>query len=123
LKKIKSKNNPIIKKLKILQKKSSERKKNKRFIVEGLKEIEKAIKNGYEIKSLFISEYSLLLDSNNNNSLSKYLKNCFIVKSDLFKKICYRSNDNNIIGIIEAKNHNLNDLIIPEKPLNQMLIL
>ena len=117
MKKIKSNNNPIIKKLKILQKKSSERKKCKNFIVEGLKEIEKAIKNGYEIKSLFISENSLLLDLNNNNSLSKYLKNCFIVKSDLFKKICYRSNDNNIIGIIKAKNHNLNDLIIPKKPL------
>ncbi len=117
LKKITSNNNPLIKKLKILQKKSIERKKNKSFIVEGAKEIEKAIKNKYEIESVFISDNSLLLVSNKKNILSKYHENCFTVKSDLFKKICYRSNDNNIIAIIKAKEHDLDSLIIPEKPL------
>ena len=76
LKKITSNNNPLIKKLKILQKKSIERKKNKSFIVEGAKEIEKAIKNKYEIESVFISDNSLLLVSNKKNILSKYHENC-----------------------------------------------
>ena len=117
MKKITSNNNPLIKRLKILQRKSSQRKKNQSFIVEGTKEIEKAIKNKYKIESVFISDNSLLLVSNKINILSKYLKNCFIVKSDLFKKICYRSNDNNIIAIIKAKEHKLGNLIISKKPL------
>ena len=117
MKKITSNNNPLIKRLKILQIKSSQRKKNKSFIAEGVKEIEKAIKNNYKIENIFISENSLLLVSNKKNILSKYLKNCFIVKSDLFNKICYRSNDNNIIAIIKAKEHKLDSLIISEKPL------
>ncbi len=117
MKKITSNNNPLIKRLKILQRKSSQRKKNQSFIVEGTKEIEKAIKNKYKIESVFISDNSILLVSNKINILSKYLKNCFIVKSDLFKKICYRSNDNNIIAIIKAKEHKLDTLIISKKPL------
>ena len=117
MKKITSNNNPLIKRLKILQIKSSQRKKNKSFIAEGVKEIEKAIKNNYKIENIFISENSLLLVSNKKNILSKYLKNCFIVKSDLFNKICYRSNDNNIIAIIKAKEHTINNLVAPKKPL------
>ena len=58
-----------------------------------------------------------MLISDKKNILSKYLENCFIVKSDLFKKICYRSNDNNIIAIIKAKEHKLDTLIISKKPL------
>ncbi len=117
MKKITSNNNLLIKKIKILQKKSSQRKKNKSFVVEGYKEIEKALKNKYKIESLFTSENSILLDSNKKNSLFKYIENCFIVKSELFKKICYRSNDNNIIAIIKEKEHTLNTIVIPKNPL------
>jgi len=117
LKKIISNQNPLIKKLRLLQKKSSERKKNKIFVLEGIKEIKKAIINNYKIKNLFVSENSFLLKSNNEINLSKYLKTSFILKSELFKKVCYRSSDNNIIGILEAKDHNLHDIIIPGKPL------
>ena len=117
MKKITSNNNLLIKRIKILQRKSSQRKKSKSFVVEGFKEIEIALKNKYKIESLFTSENSSLLEFNKKNSLSQYLKNCFLVKSDLFKKICYRSNDNNIIAIIKEKNHKLNNLIIPKKPL------
>ena len=117
MKKITSNNNSLIKKIKILQKKSSQRKKSKSFIVEGYKEIEKALKNKYKIESLFTSKKSFLLDSNKKNILSKYLKDCFIVNPELFKKICYRSNDNNIIAIIKAKEHTINNLVVPKKPL------
>ena len=117
MKKITSNNNLLIKKIKILQKKSSQRKKNKSFVVEGYKEIEKALKNKYKIESLFTSENSILLHSNKKNSLSKYIENCFIVKSELFKKICYRSNDNNIIAIIKEKEHTLNTIVVPKNPL------
>ena len=69
MKKITSNNNPLIKRLKILQIKSSQRKKNKSFIAEGVKEIEKAIKNNYKIENIFISENSLLLVSNKKKHL------------------------------------------------------
>ena len=61
MKKITSNNNPLIKKIKTLQRKSSQRKKSKSFVAEGDKEIEKALKNKYKIESLFISENSSLI--------------------------------------------------------------
>jgi len=117
LKKITSNKNSLIKKIKTLQRKSSQRKKSKSFVAEGDKEIEKALKNKYKIESLFISENSSLIGLNKKDNLSQHLKNCFLVKSDLFKKICYRSSDNNVIAIIKEKEHTFNDFVIPKKPL------
>ena len=71
MRKITSNNNPLIKKIKTLQRKSSQRKKSKSFVVEGYKEIEIALKNKYKIESLFIGENSSLLDFNKKNSLTK----------------------------------------------------
>ena len=49
LKNISSTQNPLIKKIILLQEKSKERKKTGAFVIEGKREIELALKGGYQI--------------------------------------------------------------------------
>jgi len=51
-----SNKNPEIKRLRLLSQKSRERKKHSLFVIEGLRELEKALVGGYSIQSLFIEE-------------------------------------------------------------------
>jgi len=48
--------NPEIKKLRLLFQKTKERKKQNLFVIEGEREIEKALKGGYILESIFIHE-------------------------------------------------------------------
>ena len=52
LKNISSLQNPLIKKVLLLQDKSKERKKSGLFMIEGKREIELAIKGGYKMNTL-----------------------------------------------------------------------
>ena len=56
MKYLSSNKNPEIKQLKLLSQKSRERKKRGLFVVEGKRELEKAISGNYLINSIFIEE-------------------------------------------------------------------
>ena len=56
MKYLSSNKNPEIKQLKLLYQKSRERKKRGLFVVEGKRELEKAISGNYLINSIFIEE-------------------------------------------------------------------
>lgn len=113
--KISSNHNPEIKFLNLLNKKSTERKKSGNFVIEGLREIKRAIKKGYSIKTLFIHEKALLDEIDDQINLKKF-NSLYVIKKSLFEKITYRSGSEKVIAIAETKIHTLNRLKLPQNP-------
>tara|TARA_B100000686_G_C16806128_1_gene990630 strand:- start:16920 stop:17696 length:777 start_codon:yes stop_codon:yes gene_type:complete len=98
--------NPIIKNLLLLQKKSRERKKQKSFVVEGKREIKRALMAGYTFKFiLFVKDHH-----NSFKKFGKQISSFVSVSSDLFNKITIRSGSEKFIGVGNSKTHNLDDL-------------
>ena len=97
--------NSIIKNFLILQKKSKERKLKNLFVVEGKREIDRAILGDYHFKSIFIREGSPMIFNK-----SKKIKDLFFIKKKLFDKMSIRSGSEKYLGIGISKNHDLNDL-------------
>lgn len=100
--------NPKIKKLMLLQQKSSERRKEGLFVVEGCLEIQHCVEAGYEIDSLFTTEQSELEVSANS---------VYTVSQKVYEKIAYRGSTEGAIAVVKAKTHNLADLSLKENPL------
>lgn len=115
MKKIASSNNTEIKRLKVLQQKSRERKKQACFVVEGLREIERAHTAGYEWDCLMIHEnvtdFQLLKSVQQNNTP------IYTLTPELFEKMSIRSGTEKVIGIAKTKEHPLATLQLPENPL------
>ena len=119
--------NPELKKLRLLFQKSRERKKQKRFVIEGEREIQKAIKGGYRLESVFMHESA----TDDFNSLLDLLKDTskYWIQAGVFEKLSIRSGSEKIIAIAQNKSHELAGLKLdktsiiliieaPEKPGN-----
>ena len=98
---ITSTTNPLIKQIKSLRKKK-ERAAQKIFIVEGNKEIKKALDNGYKTKHCFYCEN--FINSNNESILNQFSQKIEI-SEDLFNKIALRQEG--IIAVFYSKDHNI----------------
>lgn len=114
--KITSKQNSRIKNLVQLQKRS-EREAQGVFIVEGLREIEKAVSMGYEFVSLFFCpemvEPSLIL-----KVFGKSIPDLtFEVSRDVFNKVAYREDSGGVVVLAKPKEHSLTQLITHKNPL------
>ena len=119
--KISSKDNTTFKYLKKLFDKSSFRKKEKKFIVEGTREIDLCYKSKFEIECIFISDKK-------NQSLNYLNIETIVITEELIKKIIYRESEG-IFAIVKEKKQQLADLKLnsdelilvlekPEKPGN-----
>tara|TARA_B110000003_G_scaffold51545_1_gene50655 strand:- start:1983 stop:2759 length:777 start_codon:yes stop_codon:yes gene_type:complete len=103
--------NQKIKNLLTLQKKSRERKKQKLFVVEGRKEIERALLGNYCFKIIFIREGSPNIFNISEQSITELIT----IKDKLFDKITIRSGSEKYIGIAMSKSHELSSLKIDKK--------
>jgi len=110
--------NPLIKLIKSLEN-AHERKKQKLFIIEGLRELQLAWEGGYHIEKLIFPANQF-----NAESVTIYLdkhsvlcKNIFLLDENIFNKLAYRSDNKNVLAIAKAKQHDLKDLKLPENPL------
>ena len=94
---ITSTQNARVKHIVALQQKSSLRREEGLFVVEGQREIEHCIACGYEVKELFV------LDS------LKYSGNmpATIVTPQVYEKIAYRGSTEGILAIVKCKKHDL----------------
>jgi len=134
MKNISSLQNPLVKKVLLLQEKSKERKKNGLFIIEGKREIELAIKGNYQIETLLFCS-DIISENEINNLISVNDFELIEISYDVFKKIAYRTSTEGVIAIAEAKSLSLNNLKLktrnplilvaeaPEKPGNIGAIL
>lgn len=131
IKQISSIQNPLVKKIGILQDKARERKKSGLFILEGLREMQLAIKGKYEFDTILfyedlISEEKLrgLLDA------STVRPEIIAVTGDVYSKLAYRKTTEGLLALAKCKTHALSELVLksdtplilvaeaPEKPGN-----
>ncbi|MEQ9424775.1 MAG: RNA methyltransferase [Cyclobacteriaceae bacterium] len=113
---ITSTSNPKIKNLKLLQK-SKERKQQNLFVIEGLKEIEKATNAGIKLRQAFyclelIDEVTL--DKLIGRQASKM--ELFEVSNKVFNHIAYREDSGGILVTAIPKSAGLDDFLPSENP-------
>ena len=119
--------NPELKKLRLLFQKARERKKLALFVIEGKREIQKAIRGGDSFESVFIHEEAIGDFESLLNSVDHVTK--YSLEASLFEKLSIRSGSEKIIAIAQNKPHDLSQLKLnknsivlvieaPEKPGN-----
>lgn len=114
MKQITSSQNPFIKSLVLLQEKAKARKQSGTFLIEGMREIELALKGNYELETvLFCPE---LIDKAFNLSVIQSYNQIEISK-EVYQKLAYRDTTEGIISVAKAKSLSLSDLKLPENPL------
>jgi len=130
---ISSTQNALVKKVLQLQEKSRLRKKEGLFTVEGIRELELALKGNYEFDTVFI--YEDLISEKEITSLTNQQINLISVSKEVHQKIAYRSSTEGIVAIIKTKSNSLNTITFntdtpliliaeaPEKPGNIGAIL
>ena len=116
IKQISSVQNSLVKKILLLKEKSRERKKSGLFIIEGFREIQLALKGGYEIETvLFQAE---VIDTNETTALfeeSSLTPEYIEITKDVYQKLAYRQTTEGILAIAKSKTTLLNDLQLPNK--------
>ena len=114
MKQITSIQNPFIKSLVLLQEKSKARKQSGIFLIEGKREIEIAMKGGYEVETiLFLPE---LISEVEARKLSKSAELIEISK-EVYQKLAYRDTTEGILALAKTKSLQLSDLKLSENPL------
>jgi TrmH family RNA methyltransferase len=114
MKQITSAQNPYIKSLVLLQEKAKARKQSGTFLIEGIREIELAIKGNYEIETILICQELTSLPENLKIYKSE---NLIDVSKEIYQKLAYRDTTEGIIAVAKTKSHQLSDLKFPENPL------
>jgi len=112
---ITSKTNPRIKNIAKLAK-ASERKQQNLFVVEGYREIDRAIASGYKLKELFFCNELFQNKAwiNSIIALSSFVEE---VSSDVFAKIAYREQSDGLLALFESKNLSLENVKLCHNPL------
>jgi RNA methyltransferase, TrmH family len=112
MKQITSVQNPFIKSLIQLQEKAKARKQSGSFLIEGMREIELAIKGNYEIETiLFLPELV------SNNQITKLTDNPIEITKEVYQKLAYRDTTEGILAVAKTKSLQLVDLKLSENPL------
>lgn len=114
---ISSLQNPVIKRLFQLQEKSRARKKEGVFIVEGVREIQLAIKGGFRLKELYFSEE--LFPEIKVKDLVKNQEHLEIssVSAEVYNKIAYRGSTEGLLAVVITKDLGLQKLELLDKNL------
>ncbi len=118
MKQITSIQNQLIKDIFQLQEKSKARKKVGLFVIEGIREIEIAIKNDFEVYQLLICFD--LFDADKLNNLKRKLSNTtdlIEISKEVYQKIAYRESTEGVIAVAKTKDHSLATIQLPENPL------
>ena len=99
-KKTDSTQNSLIKQCLVLLEKSRERRKQGLFLVEGQREIQLAIRGGYELQTLLFCE-----EICSENSTKHTTKNTQIIEISLevYQKLAYRKTTEGILAIVKTK--------------------
>ena len=131
-KQITSIQNPFIKQISVLKEKSRERKKSSLFIIEGEREIQLALKGGYELTTILF--YADLFDASKLSLFSNQTE-CIEISKDVYQKLAYRETTEGVIAIAKTKENTIQNLQFktktplvlvaeaPEKPGNIGAIL
>ena len=109
---ISSAQNPRIKRLLTLQQKGSERRRSSLFVLEGRREIGRALSCGYEAESFFLCP-----DICPGEDLNLDEDKVFTVSPEVYAKIAYREGTEGLIAVLRSKEHRLEDIKLGSNPL------
>ena len=99
----------------LLQEKAKARKQSGTFLIEGQREIEIAIKGGYEIEIvLFLSE---IISETQINKLTNKPIELIEISKEIYQKLAYRDTTEGILAVAKTKSMLLSDLELSENPL------
>ncbi len=115
MKQITSLQNSYIKSLVQLQVKTKVRKETGTFVIEGIREIELALKGNYEIETLLICPE--LIDFSENKILNHPEFTKIEISKEVYQKLAYRESTEGLIAIAKSKNLKLSELKLPKNPL------
>lgn len=126
--------NPLVKEIVQLKDKSRVRKKSKRFIIEGQRELSIALKGGYRIETIlfdssiiFVDDITAMINSDSTELIE--------ISAEVYQKLAYRTTTEGIIAIAKTKELSLKSIKFntttplmlvaeaPEKPGNIGAIL
>ena len=111
---ITSTQNPRIKHLLQLQQKSSLRKEEGLFVVEGRREVEHCLEAGFKIRTAFVCEE--IGDADPPHSSLK-VGEIERVSPNVYERIAYRGGTEGIVAVVEARQTSLSDLQLSASPL------
>lgn len=111
---ISSTQNPKIKNILALEK-PRERRKQRLFVIEGIREIKMAIDAGYKMSNLFYCEDIVKPDV--LRSLGAEERLLIPVTKTVFDKIAIRENSGGVLAVAEQKTHRLDQLSLRQNPL------
>lgn len=113
---ISSLQNPLIKKIGVLQDKLRERKKSGLFVLEGLRELQLAIKGKYALDTVLFQEDLISKDVlfDRLDALVTRPKIITITK-EVYAKLAYRKTTEGLLALVHSKVHTLNELVLSSK--------
>lgn len=107
-----STNNPTIKFLQQLLRKSAERRKNGLCVVEGEKEILSALQGGFKLHSLYVCPEIYGKDL----PAVPHEYGLFTLTAPLFAKLAYRDKSDGLLAVIHTKTYSLEQIHSPSMP-------
>ncbi len=122
IKEISSLQNPLIKKIGVLQDKARERKKSGLFVLEGLRELQLAIKGKYTLDTVLFQD-DLIAKNDISDLLDASLSQPEIISisKEVYQKLAYRKTTEGILALAQSKPHSLSELVLPTK--NPLLLI
>jgi len=122
IEKITSTQNPRIKHLLLLQRKSSLRREEHVFVVEGMRELEHCVEGGFKIDTIFFCDEILHADNDMFDVESMQKKfgeeaKIIPVSKNVYERIALREGTEGIVAIVETRETRLDDLHLSESPL------
>ncbi|WP_396209304.1 TrmH family RNA methyltransferase [Flavobacterium sp.] len=115
MKQITSVQNSYIKSLVQLQEKAKIRKQTGTFLVEGQREIELAIKGGYDLETILICNELGQLSEHLN--IQKSSLQIIEISKDVYQKLAYRDTTEGILAVLKTKSLALSNLKLSKNPL------
>jgi TrmH family RNA methyltransferase len=113
---ISSRQNDRIKNVVALQK-HAEREEQGCFVIEGLKEIAKAVKAGYTLETVFVNPKIFNIYKVGEFFGGSRPQQIFEVTGDVYEKIAYRENSGGIVAVAKTKQLSPENISLPEKPM------
>ena len=107
---ISSAQNPKVKRLLLLQQKSSERKKTGLFVVEGRRELQHCVEAGYEVDTVFMVYPQPAANVPASGRVEW-------VTPAVYERMAYRGGTEGVIAIVKARAQSLDSLSLPANPL------
>lgn len=104
---ISSNNNPLVRKIQLLQKKKRERTKKGVFIVEGLRAVKETPEN-WKVNQYIVSDS---FKNDFNNEITNKDAQVNYVTDNIYKEISDTKTPQGLMAIVEQKHYNLDDLL------------